>query len=272
MLCSPTLTRTPARRYAYRQAKDQQQQSLKRQVQEDAESYAEWCGEELTRVLRSREMRCEERWKLCLAVADSRGRTPLMYAASNMGGDDVIKAMLTTGRACLSAYKPEPFDVKYFLNSGDSSTGIKASSRSKHSDAGKGSGKGASDLFSSSLRFVPPPCNTSKFDKLTIAEMTLADDLDGAASRSPDDLLFPRDESFHRKSGQLKMRQKKQRVAAKKAGMGGKLAGKYVRGASEAGAKRAQELAAQCGAKKELAARRGSGFLLGAREAGRNKS
>lgn len=70
-------------------------------------AYVSWCNNEICRVLRARELRCEERWKLCLTATDRLGRTPLMYAASTMGGDDVIKQMLTTGRAALSASAPE---------------------------------------------------------------------------------------------------------------------------------------------------------------------
>ena len=55
---------------------------------------------------------------LDLASRDVQGRTPLMYAASTMGGDDVIKQMLTTGRAALSANAPEDLDIDNFLDGG----------------------------------------------------------------------------------------------------------------------------------------------------------
>jgi ankyrin repeat protein len=198
-------------RYNYRQAIDQHQLQQRKQIVEDAEAYAAWCGDELTRILRSREMRCEERWKMCLTARDNHGRTPLMYAASSMGGDDVIKTMLTTGRACLSANAPEPMDVMYFLNSADNASS--SLHKHKHGHGQKNSKKESKSLFSSTLRFVPPPCNTSKFDKMTIMEMTLTDEQLTSSNKA--EQLFPRDESFHRKTGHIRMRQKKQKEKGK---------------------------------------------------------
>ncbi|GMH79924.1 hypothetical protein TL16_g08323 [Triparma laevis f. inornata] len=183
-------------RYAHRQAISNREDNRAKahadaqQVKDDCVAYVSWCNNEICRVLRARELRCEERWKLCLTATDRLGRTPLMYAASTMGGDDVIKQMLTTGRAALSASAPEDMDIENFLDGGTGHDSHEQQKKSKKKEK-----------FASSLRFVPPPCNTSKFDKMTVLTASL--EKSPGISSTP---LFPRDEMFHMKTGQVKVR------------------------------------------------------------------
>jgi len=190
-------------RYAYRQALSNTEGDKYGShvggdtIKEDAEAYAKWCSQEIARILRARELRCEERWKLCLGATDGMGRTPLMYACCEMGGDDAVKVMLTVGRANLSASCPKGVDVEAFMNGAsiDYHQGRDAKGRVK------GNAKGKKGAFSSNLRFVPAPCNTSKFTAMAVLQATL--NMDDSSNRDP---LFPREEQFHFKTGQVKAR------------------------------------------------------------------
>ena len=165
-------------------------------IKSDADAYSKWCNGEITRVLRARELRCEERWKLCLTATDKMGRTPLMFACSEIGADDVVKTMLTNGRACLSATSPEEVDVNAFMNGAKLDHKVNSSS-SKRKMSKK-------SLSSPSRKFVPPPCNTSKFTGMTDLMATLNAAVSGKKKSAT--ALFPRDESFHKKTGQIKRR------------------------------------------------------------------
>ncbi|GMH68472.1 hypothetical protein TrST_g4380 [Triparma strigata] len=214
-------------RYAHRQAISNRDDNRAKAhadaqlVKDDCIAYVSWCNNEICRVLRAREMRCEERWKLCLTTTDRLGRTPLMYAASSMGGDDVIKQVLTTGRAALSANAPEDLDIDNFLDGG---TG-----HDVHEQAKKSKKK---EKFASSLGFVPPPCNTSKFDKMTVLTASLEKSSDISAAP-----LFPRDEMFHMKTGQVKIRKSSSKGKGKTRELGGERPGdsKYGRNANARG-------------------------------------
>ena len=228
-------------RYAYRQASDVSHHddpsllsgggvsagtlSAAAQVLSDAAAYAGWIAGELLRVVRSRELRCEDRWSTCLRASDRHGRTALMYAAAGKGDVETMTALLTTGRANLGAVVNDRFDVDSYVNGtahahGDGSS-RKAKEQKKERD--KSGSKQKRDVKKSDEQhyhhvqhphcFVPPPCNTSKCDALVLlsADSALAKDLHVTP-------LFPRDSQFHIKTGHLKASQQQQQSSSRPAG------------------------------------------------------
>ena len=146
------------------------------------------------------------------------GRTPLIYACCEMGGDAVVKAMLTVGRANLGAICPERVEIEAFFNgAGD------YQHKNKHKNGAEAKRKSGA-AFSSNLRFVPAPCNTSNFTALAVLKATLH--LDDKASRDP---LFPRDDRFHMKTGQVKAKKKRGKGGARASRMA-QLSNKFSKG------------------------------------------
>ena len=113
------------------------------QIIEDAISFESWCSNELTRLIRTRELSCEAQWKKCLTAADKDGRTCLHYIACTNGGDEVAEAILTTGRARLSAIIPEfaTVDVRSFIEH-NIDLGSATESRRKGGKSSKGGKSG----------------------------------------------------------------------------------------------------------------------------------
>ena len=178
------------------------------QMIEDAVTFENWCSNEIKRLLRVRELKCEEMHKKLLTFTDKTSRTPLHYAASTSNSDEVTKILLSTGRACLSASVPNwvNVDVKHFITD--------KLDLSKNKSKGKSKSKSKSRMISSFkptpensfMRFVSPPCNSTS----TNFAVTYAENHGGYKGTSHDNseintnTLFPRDGLFHATSGQVK--------------------------------------------------------------------
>ena len=186
------------------------------QIIEDAVSFEQWCSNEITRLLRTRELRCEAQWTRCLTAVDNDSRTCLHYCACNVGGDEVAEAIIVTGRAKLSGAIPPwtTVDVVSFIEHNVDLT--TAMGTDFHADKKRPVKKGAKNARQrenrdKSLRFVSPPCNsTSSHFAAKYAEMKGGYNLSGGSrggSRNNDGdggELFPRDDLFHSVTGQLK--------------------------------------------------------------------
>ncbi|CAM9241129.1 unnamed protein product [Chrysoparadoxa australica] len=70
-------------------------------VSHQVRRFHSWLLEERLRLLRCVELRCEECWRRVLSAKDDHGRTALHWAASLKGSEEVMEALLRTGRANL---------------------------------------------------------------------------------------------------------------------------------------------------------------------------